>query len=306
MANSVFEVTCRTIQSRLLLKPSLELNDIILGILGRALHLFPGIKLHAFVFLSNHYHLLLTTVSLDQLANFMCYINSNIAREAGRLYDWKEKFWGRRYYSTLVQDDNSMIDRLTYILSHGVKENLVSKSSDWPGPHCVHALTSNTNLSGHWFDRSGFYNSQRNASKAKHKQPELKPAYFKTEYQVVLSPLPCWADLSLEQQNKRVQEIVDNIEKEAKKQIDITGIKPMGPKGVLNQSPTLKPFKTKRSRAPICHASSKQARSAYRDLYRQFVTAFRQASIKLRTGITNVKFPDHCFPPSLAYNFPQA
>jgi hypothetical protein len=31
-----------------------------------------------------------------QLADFMGYFNSNLAREAGRLEDWREKFWSRR------------------------------------------------------------------------------------------------------------------------------------------------------------------------------------------------------------------
>jgi hypothetical protein len=33
---ALVEVTCRTIQGRLLLRPSQQLNDIVLGILGRA------------------------------------------------------------------------------------------------------------------------------------------------------------------------------------------------------------------------------------------------------------------------------
>ncbi|MEE8367729.1 MAG: hypothetical protein V3S30_05385 [Thermoanaerobaculia bacterium] len=50
----LFEVTTRTVQGRFLLKPSKELNTIILGVLGRVQQLYP-VEIHAFTFLSNHY-----------------------------------------------------------------------------------------------------------------------------------------------------------------------------------------------------------------------------------------------------------
>ena len=55
---ALVEVSCRTIQSRYLLRPCPALNEIILGILGRAQRLYP-VQICGFVFLSNHYHLTL-------------------------------------------------------------------------------------------------------------------------------------------------------------------------------------------------------------------------------------------------------
>ncbi|MBW1811046.1 MAG: hypothetical protein JRJ87_22845, partial [Deltaproteobacteria bacterium] len=77
-----FEITTRAIQGRLLLRPSRELNDIILGILGRALTLYP-VLLHLVVVASNHIHLIVTTQNVKLLSDFMRYFNSNLAREAG-------------------------------------------------------------------------------------------------------------------------------------------------------------------------------------------------------------------------------
>jgi hypothetical protein len=79
------EVTTRTLQGLLLLRPSPLLCEIIIGILGRAQALY-GLQIHAFVFLSNHYHLLCSPADAQQLARAMCFINSNLAREAGRLH----------------------------------------------------------------------------------------------------------------------------------------------------------------------------------------------------------------------------
>jgi hypothetical protein len=50
---ALVEVTCRTVQGRLLLCPSPQLNDIILGVLGRAQREYP-IDIVAYVFASNH------------------------------------------------------------------------------------------------------------------------------------------------------------------------------------------------------------------------------------------------------------
>ena len=86
-ANALVEVTTRTIQGRLLLRPSPELTDIILGVIGKAQDLYE-MTIHAFVVVSTHAHFLLSPSSAGQLAKFMQFVNANIAKEAGRLHLW--------------------------------------------------------------------------------------------------------------------------------------------------------------------------------------------------------------------------
>ena len=57
--------------------PTPEVRDAILGVLGFSLFLFPSIELHGFIFLSNHYHLLLTAHDPETLSRFMCFLNGN-------------------------------------------------------------------------------------------------------------------------------------------------------------------------------------------------------------------------------------
>ena len=59
---ALYEVTCRTVHSRFLLRPGPLLNEIIVGALGRAQRLYP-LEICAFVFASNHFHLLARAVS---------------------------------------------------------------------------------------------------------------------------------------------------------------------------------------------------------------------------------------------------
>ena len=77
---SLVEVTSRTIQGRLLLRPSHQVNDIILGVLGRALALF-DVKVCALAVLSNHFHALLLPADAAELARFMAHIKRNISEE---------------------------------------------------------------------------------------------------------------------------------------------------------------------------------------------------------------------------------
>jgi REP element-mobilizing transposase RayT len=137
---ALVEVTCRTLHGRLLLRPSPELNDITARLLGRAQRLYP-VDIVVFQALSNHYHALLFVKSAKRLAEFAGYLNSNLAREVARLTGWTGKIWERRYQAIPVSgEEEAQVGRLKYVLSHGVKENLVARLREWPGLHCIRQL----------------------------------------------------------------------------------------------------------------------------------------------------------------------
>ena len=50
---ALVEVTCRTIHSRFLLRPGQAINEVIIGVLGRAQRKYP-IRCCGYVFASNH------------------------------------------------------------------------------------------------------------------------------------------------------------------------------------------------------------------------------------------------------------
>ncbi len=149
-----FEITTRALQSRFLLPVGAHFRSIAVGIMARARELYP-VELYAFGGLSSHLHLLLGASDVDRLAGFMCFVKSNLAREAGRIVDWKEKYWGRRYRAIEISDEEAAwVDRLRYLISHGPKENLVLCCREWPGLQCIDALTEGKSLEGIWRDRS--------------------------------------------------------------------------------------------------------------------------------------------------------
>jgi hypothetical protein len=110
-------------------------------------------------------------------------------RSPGRLVDWREKFWSRRYRAIPVSgEEGAQRERLKYVLSHGAKEGLVGDLRQWPGVHAIRPLLDDEPVQGIWFDRTQEYAARRRGE-------EFERLRFTTPYSVRLSPLPCWEDL---------------------------------------------------------------------------------------------------------------
>lgn len=288
------EVTCRTVQGRFLLKPTSELKYLVIGVLARAQRLYP-VRVHAFVFMSNHYHLLLSVENARQLARFMNYANSNIAREAGRLHDWKERFWGRRYQSIVIsQEESAQVSRLRYLLSHGCKEGLVARCRDWPGAHCVRALMDGRPIEGVWFDRTHEYAARARGERFRYQR-------YASRETMKLDPLPCWSHLSSRRCRNRIEALVVQIETEWEAQHAREDTEPLGLEQVLAQDPHDRPRSMKRAPAPAFHAATRAVRRELIEAYRIFVDAYRHAAERLREAGISVGFPEGCFPSQLPF-----
>ncbi|HEX9944350.1 MAG TPA: transposase [Thermoanaerobaculia bacterium] len=285
-------MTCRTLHGRFLLRPSRKLNEIIIGILARAKRMYE-VELCAFVFISNHYHLLVWVPDAKQLAGFMNYFNSNLAREAGRLVGWREKFWARRYRAIVISNEEiEQVERLKYLLSNGTKEGLVIRPQDWPGLHCIRALLEGEELAGYWFDRTQEY-------AARSRGEEFEPLRYATPEILTLDPLPCWRGLTASQIRTRVSDLVAQIEMESA--IARQGSEPLGVEAVLSQDPHSRPLQMKKSPAPRFHAATREALQVLYKGYSSFVKAFRDAAERLRSGDLTVRFPSGSFPPGLPF-----
>ena len=277
---SLVEVTCRTVQGRCLLRPTPLISDLIRGALARAARLYP-VEIHAFCFLSNHFHLLLTVSGADRLASFMNHLNSNLAREVGRHVRWREKFWGRRYQAILVSDEEpAQVARLLYLLRHGCKENLVRCPGDWPGANSTEALLTGRPVRGTWFDRTREYRMTRR------KRPPGGEGLV-AEETLELVQLPCWRTLPAELHRVRCAELVALVEAETAQRIQQSGREPLGATRILRQDPHFQPPRLKKGPAPLVHAATSAMRREMRLRYRLFAEAFRRASARFRLGLAD-------------------
>lgn len=294
LGGGLVEVTTRTVHGRLLLKPTPECKEIIEGVLGRALWKNPRIGLVGYSFLSNHGTLLLTTPDEQALSAFMDHLNSNLARELGRLFDWPEHFWGRRYRAIYVGTGRWVqVDRMKYLLSQGCKEGLVACAADWPGAFSVQALTTGIVEKGIWFDRTAEFRARRRGK---------NPGRYthSIEYPLVHVPLPCWANFTPAERQARARELVAEVEAEAAERNKKLGRRPMGRKKILEQDPHSKPMQSDRSPAPLSHGNALE-REDFKKLYWAFVKAYRAASARLRSGILPAlcEFPPRSFFPRI-------
>jgi len=278
------EVTCRVIQRRFLLRPSPWLKAMIVGTLARFQERH-GMRICGLIYLSNHCHLLLRPETVEQLAGFMRDVNSKIAREAGRLHDWREKLWGRRYTDVVTSHEpEAQVDRLRYLLEQGCKEGLVASPRHWPGASSTRALLSGERIEGLWIDRTEQYRAGERG------EPNAD-ALFTSVHQLELSPLPCWDELAPPQRQAKIRAMVREIERQTE------GVEVLGKKAICEQDPHDRPAShPRRTPAPRFHAVAPQVRRALEIGYHLMRIAYRQAFEDWRAG-KMAKFPAGCFAP---------
>ena len=207
-AGSTIEITAKTVASRFLLRPSPELNTAIPAILGRALSLFP-VELHAFAFLSNHWHALVTVADARAAKQFIQHVHSTLATAVNRLTGWAGPVFQKA--STIVVSPDAEDTRLSYVLAQGAKEGLVASPLEWPGAHCARALVGLEELRGIWRDRDvrsapehASTRSPAGAGRGAHGVPHR------------VAPLPSWGHFTVEERQSRARELIAAIEADAR------------------------------------------------------------------------------------------
>ena len=231
-----------------------------------------------------------------QLSRFMWFFGGNVAKEVNREHDWSGSLWSRRYRSICVTEEPAaQIQRLEYLLSQAVKENLVKKVEDWPGIHFGKTLMEGRSLLvGAWYDRTKRYRAAVQGKK-------LEESEYRTELTVELKQLPCWRDLPWSRYVRRIRKMIRRIEREAERERELQGATVVGAPLLRQQDPHTRPQKVKKSPAPQVHAATKRERIAWRQAFSFFVVAYRFAAVLLKEGVLEASFPEGSFPLGLPY-----
>jgi len=303
---ALVETCTRTIQGRLLLRPEEDANEILLGVLGRALDYY-HVDLYGLAFLGSHYHLLIGAESALQMARFEGYLNGFLARKLGKHHQWQAKMWARRYRPMIISDEpEAQLARLKYVLAHGTKENLVESPYDWPGPNMAKAIVDGEPLIGYWFDESKEWAARRRGE-------SFGKYDYAIRYEIEIQPLPAFRHLPPEEYREIVAGLITEIEEEAAAK---RGDRPVvGVETILSANPH-KPPQTagswrgpKRSPAPMLfYAKSKELLDGMKADYDDFVSHYRAAAESLLAAQEacddfdpRSEFPQGCFPPALQF-----
>ena len=89
-------------------------------------------RLHAWVIMPNHVHVLFGVFDNHPLAKVVQSWKGFTAREANKILERKGKFWQRDYFDRFIRDEGHFYDALNYIHMNPVKACLVNKPEDWP------------------------------------------------------------------------------------------------------------------------------------------------------------------------------
>lgn len=87
-------------------------------------------ELHAFVLMSNHYHLLISTPQ-NNIGESMKYLHREVARIANKETHRINHFFGGRYKWSLIEHENYYWNATKYIFQNPVRANLCSSVTDY-------------------------------------------------------------------------------------------------------------------------------------------------------------------------------
>jgi hypothetical protein len=134
------------------------------------------------------------------------------------------------------------------------------------------------------------------------REKDVDPEDFATEYELKLSPLPCWRDqYGAAEIRQHVADLVEKIEEEGAQDRRDKKKTSLGVKKILRMKPHHKPKKVEKSEKPRFHAVDQAAIKLLLEGYRAVLAAHREASARLFEGDRLVDFPEGTFPPALPF-----
>src|SRR5712692_7942277 len=105
-------------------------RECFVSLLGRTVDLFRW-RLHAFVLMGNHYHLVLETPELT-LSRGMRQLNGLYAQAFNRRHKRAGHLYQGRFKAILVEKDSHLLELVRYVVLNPVRAGLATSAKDWP------------------------------------------------------------------------------------------------------------------------------------------------------------------------------
>jgi REP element-mobilizing transposase RayT len=101
-------------------------------------------EIDTFCIMDNHFHLLITPALGESLSRIMKWIKQVFAVRWNKKHNTTGHFWGDRFWSRKIVDENDFWTVFEYIEQNPVKAGLVAKAEDWEysgAYHRYHGIT---------------------------------------------------------------------------------------------------------------------------------------------------------------------
>jgi putative transposase len=151
-------ITRRCTQRQFLLRPDDATNNAFVYCLAVAAKRY-GMIIIGSMMMSNHHHTIIYDPHGNEVA-FRAYFHLMLAKSQNVLRDRDEHFWSTEEPSVIeLLTPEDLLAKLIYTAINPVKDDLVDRVEDWPGPNFLHALLEGTPLVAtrpkHYFDAEG-------------------------------------------------------------------------------------------------------------------------------------------------------
>ncbi len=105
--------------------------EILLSLLADNAAKF-GVALHAYVVMSNHFHLLATPETAESIPAMMQAVGRRYVRHFNDSHGRSGTLWEGRYRSAVIQADRHMLACMAYIDLNPVRAGMVAEAVDYP------------------------------------------------------------------------------------------------------------------------------------------------------------------------------
>ena len=291
---TTYLVTRRCTQRKLLLIPSRARNQVLLYCMIHASNLY-NIQIHAYAFLSNHYHMVLTD-PLCNLPHFQGWLNKFSAKCLNAMHGRWENLWATGSYSAVrlreelpdIPPDpysEDILDKIVYTLTNPVAAGLVDRGYKWPGLWSPPSLMS-----------SGYIEAKR-------------PDFFRyngdlpEKVRTKLTPPPGFTQTPEEITNLVLGKVREK-EEEIQEAFKAQGRSFMGEKRIIAQKPEFVPtnLEPRRELNPRVACKDKWKRIEILQRLKEFLKEYRAAFTRFCNGESDVPFPPGTYKMRKLYN----
>jgi REP element-mobilizing transposase RayT len=128
-AGALWHVTCRGNERRSIFRDDGD-RKVFLGLLAEAISLFSW-RLHAYVLMGNHYHLLLETPE-PNLSRGMHRLNSIYSQLFNKRHQRVGHLLQGRFHAILIEKERHLLELVRYLVLNPVRAGIVGSARDWP------------------------------------------------------------------------------------------------------------------------------------------------------------------------------
>ena len=270
-----YMITRRCTQRQFLLRPDSATNNAFVYCLAVAAQR-SGIEVLFTAAESNHHH----TGIFDPFGkypDFLAHFHKLLAKCMNTHRGRWENFWSSEQTSVLrLVDPADVLDKMVYALTNPVKDNLVSKVTDWPGVNSYDAIVSGATIT---------------ATRPNHFFREDGP--MPASVTLTFNRPPAFADMAHSEFVGMVKSRVEAAERDLESKRQSTGINVLGRQGVLAQNWRGSPIsqEPRRGLNPRVAAKDKWRRFEALQRNKEFANGYKAAFAAFRRGIKAVFFP---------------